>query len=64
MQWLGVLPVALFPHPSYWNVWNDTAVATEADPIHVWWRLAYALLWGVLFFTLARWRFERRELTS
>lgn len=63
-RWFGYAALALFPHTSYWNNWLDTTSSMQTDPVNQLARLAYVILWGLLFLSLANWRFERRELSS
>jgi ABC-type transport system involved in multi-copper enzyme maturation permease subunit len=61
---LGLAALALLPHTEFWGGWFDSTTAAQTQTGHWSLRIAYVVLWGLLFLALARWRFERRELTS
>ena len=62
-RFFGLAALSLFPHTGYWNGWLDTTESMQTDPASHLARLAYVVLWGLLFLALANWRFDRRELT-
>lgn len=63
-RYFGLAALSLFPHTEFWGGWFDSTTATQTEAGHPAARLAYMVLWGLLFLALARWHFERRELTS